>query len=297
MKSIDLSIKNLKSFKNNLSICLGYFDGIHIGHKKILECCSLKAKYEKAILTFSEPISNYIDNNKSKEILTSLTDRFRISSRYDLDYFIIFHIDKDFLNLSPLEYIDILKKMNVKEIFCGCDYRFGKSASGDINLLKQFFDVNVVDLYSVNGNKVSTQEIINKLKEGNIKTANELLGQHYQICGTVVSGHHNGEKFNIRTANIKFDANYVVPLFGVYKVIIYIDNRPYLAIANIGVHPTIDKEEKPILEVHIPSFNENIYGKNVYVEFLDFIRKEKKFETTNELINQINSDMKVVGLL
>lgn len=291
MKAVDLYLNNIQSFENGLSICLGYFDGVHLGHKKIINECSKTGKYEKAILTFSEPISNFIKTNKSKEVLTSLTDRFRIISRYNLDYYFVFHINKEFLDLSADEFINILQKLNVKEIFCGLDYRFGKGAEGDISLLKKFFIVHVVDTYLDNDKKVSSQDIIELLKEGNIKEANRLLGQNYQICGTIISGHHNGEKFGIRTANVKFDTNYVVPLYGVYKVIIYIDNMPYLAIANVGVHPTIDKEVKPILEVHIPSFEKDIYGKNVYVEFLDFIRKERKFNSTDELVHQIKEDL------
>lgn len=297
MKAVDLYLNKIESFENGLSICLGYFDGVHLGHKKIIEECSELGKYKKAILTFSEPVSNFINIHKSKEVLTSLTDRFRIVSRFNLDYYLIFHINKEFLNLSADDFIAILKGLNVKEVFCGLDYRFGKDATGNVSLLKKYFTVYVVDTYLENNKKVSSQDIIELLKEGNVKEANRLLGQNYQICGTVISGHHNGEKFGIRTANVKFDTNYVVPLYGVYKVIIYIDNIPYLAIANVGVHPTIDKENKPILEVHIPSFDKDIYGKNVYVEFLDFIREERKFDSTDELIDQIKRDLSKIKII
>ena len=294
MKSVDISLNSVINYKNGLSICLGYFDGVHLGHKKLIKQCEEKGRYEKAILTFSEPISHFLNVNKSKDVITSLTDRFRIVSRFNLDYYFIFHINKDFLNISPIEFIDILKKMNAKEIYCGNDYRFGKDAKGDIDLLKQYFDVNVVDMYLVDNKKISTQKIIDEIKNGYIESANAKLGQNYQICGTVVKGLHNGTKFGIKTANIKFDTNYVVPKNGVYKVIIYIDNMPYKAIANVGIHPTISSLENPILEVHILNYSNDVYGKNVYVEFLKFIREERKFSSTDELVNQIKKDMESI---
>lgn len=294
MKSVQLDLNNIKPVCDNLSICLGYFDGVHLGHKKLISFAKDNAKYPLGLLTFSCPVSEFIPNQKSKEIITSLTDRFRIISRFNLDYYFVLHINKDFLNYSSFEFIELLKKLNVKEIFIGNDYRYGKDRSGTIELLNEHFIVHVVDMVLENNEKISTQQIISLLKNGEIIEANHLLGQHYQMCGTIVEGHHNGEKFGIRTANVKLDANYVIPKYGVYKVIAYIDGVPYRAIANIGVHPSIDEEKKPLLEVHIPNYNSLDYGKNIYVEFLDFVRPERKFANTDELIKQIKKDIELV---
>ena len=139
--------------------------------------------------------------------------------------------------------------------------------------------------------KVSTQRIVSMLKDGNVKSANKLLGHNYLISGSIIEGHHNGEKFGIRTANVKMATNYVIPKLGVYKIIAYIDGLPHKAIANVGVHPTIDKEDFPLLEVHIPEYSSIDYSKSIMVEFLDFVREEKVFKSTDELIAQIKKDI------
>ena len=296
MKTIQISKENLISPSNALTMCLGYFDGVHLGHRQIIHKAVREGDYDLGVLTFDVPVSSLLENNKSKEVLTSLTDRFRVIDRLGIDYYFILHIDKDFLNMDAIEFIELLKKLNVKEIYVGEDYRFGKDRKGDINLLKKHFDVEVIKLLRYDGKKISSQEIIALLKEGKLEKSNALLGQNYSISGTVVEGRHNGEKLGIRTANVKPSINYVLPRFGVYKVIAYIEGVPHLAIANVGVHPTIVKEEEPLIEVHIPGYQNEDYGKAIMVEFLEFIRPEKTFKNKEELVNQVKSDIKKIGL-
>ena len=291
MKTLLISKDNLIAPSKSLSICLGYFDGVHLGHQKIIKKASESHKYETALLTFDKPVSSLLDNSKSKEVLTSLDDRFRLISRYGIDYYLVMSIDKEFLSLEADEFISLLKKMNVKEVFVGDDYHFGKDQKGDVSLLKKHFDVNVVEQVKLDDKKVSTQRIVSMLKDGDVKSANKLLGHNYLISGSIIEGHHNGEKFGIRTANVKMSTNYVIPKLGVYKIIAYIDGLPHKAIANVGVHPTIDKEDFPILEVHLPDYSSIDYSKSIMVEFLDFIREEKVFKSTDELIAQIKKDI------
>lgn len=292
MKTIQISKDNLVSPSKEITMCLGYFDGVHLGHRQIIHKAVREGEYDLGILTFDVPVSSLLENNKSKEVLTSLTDRFHIIDRLGVDYYFILHIDKDFLNMEPLEFIEMLKKLNVKEIYVGEDYRFGKDRKGDITLLKKYFPTEVIKLLKYEGKKISSQEIINLLKEGKVAKANSLLGQNYSISGTVVEGRHNGEKLGIRTANVKPSINYVLPRFGVYKVIAYIEGVPHLAIANVGVHPTIVKEEEPLIEVHIPNYENEDYGKSIMVEFLEFIRPEKTFKSAEELVKQVKDDIK-----
>ncbi len=296
MKTIQISVDNLIAPSESLTMCLGYFDGVHLGHKQIIHKAVREGDYDLGVLTFDVPVSSLLENSKSKEVLTSLTDRFRIIDRLGVDYYFVLHIDKDFLNMDPLEFIDILKKLNVKEIYVGEDYRFGKDRKGDINLLKQHFDVEVIKIFKYEGKKVSTQEIVSLIKAGKMKLANALLGQNYSISGTVVEGRHNGEKLGIRTANVKPSVNYVLPRFGVYKVIAYIEGVPHLAIANVGVHPTIVQEKEPLIEVHIPQYKNEDYGKSIMVEFLEFIRPEKTFKDKESLVKQVKEDIRKIGL-
>lgn len=291
MKTILIDNKSIVAPTQSLSICLGYFDGVHQGHKQIIRKAVKECDYDLGVLTFDTPISNYLDNSKSKEVLTSLTDRFRIIDRLGVDYYFIAHIDDEFLSMSALEFIEFLKKLNVKEVYVGEDYHFGKDKKGDVTLLKKYFYVEPIKLLKNDGKKISTQEIINLIKNGRISQANVLLGQNYSISGTIVEGRHNGEKLGIRTANVKMSDNYVIPRFGVYKVIAYIEGVPYRAIANVGVHPTIVKEEAPIIEVHIPNYNKLDYGKSIMVEFLEFIRPEKWFSSKEELVKQVREDI------
>lgn len=294
MKTIQISKDNLIAPSESLTICLGYFDGVHLGHKQIIHRAVREGEYDLGVLTFDVPVSSLLDNNKSKEVLTSLTDRFRIIDRLGVDYYFILHIDKDFLNMDPLEFINILKKLNVKEVYVGEDYRFGKDKKGDPELLKKYFSTEVIKLLRYDGKKISSQEIISLLKEGKMDKANALLGQNYAISGTVVEGHHNGEKLGIRTANVKPSVNYVLPRFGVYKVIAYIEGVPHIAIANVGVHPTIVEEKEPLIEVHIPHYKNEDYGKAIMVEFLEFIRPEKTFKDKEALVRQVKEDIRKI---
>lgn len=292
MKSYQLHLDDIKPIAKKMSICLGYFDGVHLGHQKIISEAVKNSKDPVGVLTFDKPVSYFLDNKKSKEVITSLNDRFRIIDRLGADYYLVLHINREFLDYSALDFIDILKKLNVSDIYVGDDYRFGKKQSGDVNLLKEHFNVHAISLLEIDNHKVSTQNIISLIKNGEVLKANKLLGHNYLINGIVIEGHHNGEKFGIRTMNIKLDSNYVIPRFGVYKVITYIDGVPHLSIANVGIHPTIDIEDMPLLEVHIPNFNEDTYGKAIYVEFIEFIRPELKFDNVDDLIAQIKSDIR-----
>ncbi len=291
MKSIQLYPEELIKNETEIAIILGYFDGVHCGHKEIINAAINKTDLPLALLTFDKPVSDLINNGKSKEVLTSLDDRFRIINRYGVDYYYVLHIDQTFLDKSPLEFIKFLKDLNVSEIYVGEDYRFGKNASGDIKLLKQHFKVTVVQIVSYKGKKISSQGIIQEIKNGNISYANALMGQNYLVNGTVVEGHHNGSLMGIKTANVKLDTNYVIPKFGVYKVIAYIDGISHLALTNVGIHPTIDEEKSPLIEVHIPGIDEKLYDKAIYIEFLEFIRPEIKFSSTELLIKQIQKDL------
>lgn len=288
-----LYIDNIEEINEPIAICLGYFDGLHLGHKKIINNAVQNRGLPIGILTFDVPVSSFIDNGKSNEVLTSLDDRFRILSHDDIKYYFVFHLSKEFLNLTPEEFIEkVLKKLNVTEVYIGEDYRFGKGHSGDIELLKKHFKVNVSPLVYIDNQKVSTQGTIKALKEGNIKEASSYLGRHYQVMGIIVEGQHLGGKIGFPTANIKLATNYVIPKYGVYKTIAFISGIPHISLTNVGVHPTINKREEPIIETHIPNYDSFDYNKTIYLEFVDFVRPEMKFESLNELVLQIEKDLK-----
>ena len=294
MKTILLDYKKPTERFDALSICLGYFDGVHLGHQTLIKYARKNAKHILGLLTFSKPISTLVDNGKTKEVLTSLDDRFKIISKLGVDFYFVAQVDKEFTKLTDLEFIEMLKRMNVKEIFVGRDFRYGTKAKGTISTLKDYFDVSVIDIENVNGEKVSTQKIDSLLLEGNIKEANDLLGHNYTVVGTIVSGTHIGTELGFPTLNLKLTDNYVLPKFGVYKTICYIDNVPHISITNVGVKPTVGDKFKPGIEVHLKDFKGEPKGDVVHLEFLKFVRPEMKFSSLEELKAQITKDVKEV---
>ena len=294
MKTILLDYKKPTERFDSLSMCLGYFDGVHLGHQALIKYARKNAKYTLGLLTFSKPISTLVDNGKIQQVLTSLDDRFKIISKLGVDFYFVTQVDKEFTKLSDIDFIEMLRKMNVKEIFVGKDFRYGAKAAGTISTLKDYFDVNVIDIENVNGEKVSTQKIGSLILEGNMNDANDLLGHNFSVVGTIVEGRHIGTEIGFPTLNLQLTDNYVLPKFGVYKTISYIDNVPHVSITNVGVKPTIADNLAPSIEVHLKDFKGEIKGDVVNLEFLKFIRPEMKFSSREELKEQIANDVKEV---
>ncbi len=280
--------------KEPISIVLGYFDGIHLGHQYLIKNAVKNAKFTTVLMTFSKPFALFLDNQKSPAILTSLDDRFRIVSRMGIDSFYVLENDENFMNLSPLSFIKMLQKMNVKEVFCGSDFRFGKNREGTPDLLKEYFDTNVTDLLLDHNEKISARDIKYLIEQGNIKEANRLLGHNYLISGSVIHGNEIGRTLGVRTMNVKPSDSYVIPRFGVYKTIAYIEGIPHRSITNVGVKPTIDDSKKVSIEIHVENYVKENYSETIQVEFLDFVRPEKKFSSLEELQKQIESDIRFV---
>lgn len=292
MKTITAPYRKVKSCEKPSAICLGYFDGLHIGHQFLINYAKEHSKLPVGVLTFDQPISKFINNGKSQEMLTSLTDRFEAISKLNVDFFYIFQIDKRFINLTDEKFIILLNKMNIKEVYVGEDYRYGKNASGTIEKLAKNFKVTVVDIKNVNNEKVDTQKIISYIKEGNIFDANSLLGKNYKISGEIIKGQQIGTKIGFPTINIKRDIDYVVPKFGVYKTVTYVDNVAYASITNIGNKPTVNKTKEFTIETHLINFSGEIQNKHIEIEFVDFIRPEVKFDSLEDLKKQIALDVR-----
>ncbi|MCQ2792791.1 MAG: riboflavin biosynthesis protein RibF, partial [Bacilli bacterium] len=274
---INASLTNAPKIKHKLCLCLGNFDGVHLAHQRLINEAKITSDDQIAIITFD-------GNIKGKENLTSLDDRLRLFKAIGIEYVFIFPFNHKFKNLScetfKKKFLDVIKPTT---LIAGNDFKFGKNRKGDIAYLRKYYHVHVVDFLKKNNRKISSKDIIAFIKDGNIKKANEYLGRAYQIKGKVVSGYHKGAQLNFPTANIKIDKDYVIPRYGVYKVITYILGIPRLGIANVGVHPTVNQLKEAILEVHILNFKGDLYRKDIYVEFVDFVRPEKKFKSEKEL--------------
>ena len=289
-----------KSYKNSV-IAIGNFDGIHIGHKKVLNAAYKKAKKLKkkfGLLTF-EPVPVMFFN---KEIinhrLDTLPQKIYNLKKEKLDFVIIQKFNKRFSKLSYQDFIYkvLYKKIKCNYLYVSKNFKFGKKRKGDVSKLKifekKYFFKTIITPPLKKKKKTISSTIIRKyLKSGEIKKANNLLNRKWEITGKVIKGSRRGRKIGFPTCNILLK-QYVIPKFGVYAVNVKIDKIFKKGIANVG-HRTTFNGKKLLLEVNIFGIKKNLYNKNINVIFNKFIRPEKKFKNIIELKNQIRKDIKL----
>lgn len=290
MKVQEIQLNDITSFNDGLSLCLGYFDGLHIGHKKLVDA-AINGNYHPALLTLQ--IDDDI-NIKYKKKITTIEDKIEILNDWGIDYLLILKFDLIIKNLSPEEFVEnIIIKLNAKEVIVGSDFKFGRNAEGNVETLRKLsnnrYKTICVSKVKLDNKKISSREIISAIEDGNVIKAKELLGRYYSITSKVSKGYHFGNTQNFPTANLQIN-DYVAPKNGVYATIVEVDYKFYLSITNVGIHPTINQLNKPIIETHIINFNQDIYDKKVRVFFLDFIRGEMKFPSIKELYKQLEND-------
>ncbi len=287
MKIIELDNEYVN--KEKIALCLGYFDGLHKGHQ-VLIAEATKSGYKVGILTFDISPKQFI-NKKNKEVILDENTRNELLEKMKVDYLYIQKFNESFSKMSPSEFINYLKRFNPSLLVVGYDYRFGFNADGNVSLLKQYFNVAEVEQIKDDNGKYATSRLIDSLSKSNIKDVTNVLGRPYSIIGEVINGLQNGRKIGFKTANLKLITSYYLPKNGVYACYAYVNNKKYCSMVNIGVHPTIQKLNNPIIEVHIIDFDENIYGSTLKIDFIDFIREEKKFLSIEELKIQLEKDV------
>lgn len=184
----------------------------------------------------------------------------------------------------------MLKFIGVKRFLCGNDFRFGKDRKGDINTLVRYFHTKIITDITHNGKRISSTLIKEKIKNGDISNANIMLNKNYHIKGKVIKGNQMGRTLGYKTANIKPD-NIIIPAPGVYITKVKIGLLNHLSLTNIGYNPTINKQDNLRIETHIINFNREIYGKNIKIQFIKYLRAEQKFNTKEELIAQLEDDI------
>ncbi len=285
----------------NACLGLGFFDGVHFAHNRMIkELVEIsKRNYAKSvILTFkTSPAEMFV---KSVKYLTTRIEREDLISNLGVDYMIELDFDKHLSNVSAEDYLKMLYKyFTPKYILTGFNHTFGNGKSGDSQFLKNNkekfgYIYKEISPVKIEGEIVSSTLIKNYLKKGDIKKANQLLGHDYNISGNVIKGNMIGRTIGFPTANIMYPDNKAEIPFGVYKVKAKIDNNIYpKALMNYGKKPTVNNgENKPVAEVHIIGFNSDIYGKTISISVIDKIRDEKKFGSLEELKKQINEDLK-----
>lgn len=281
-----------------LSIALGMFDGVHRGHQKIIEQAVKSAKeknIKSAVITFTNHPKTVLLPNYQMELITDNNVKANIIESLGVDYLFFIDFNKDFADIEDVDFIKFLKnKFKSRVISCGFNYTFGKYGKGNPILLNYYrdklnYEVNVVEKLTLNNLRISSTAIREKFRAGNIKDANQLLGYNYFCIGRVNEGKKIGNKLGFATANIKIPHNLCLKN-GVYITLTYINNKVYPSISNVGYTPTIKIKDR-VIETHIIDFKDDIYGEEIRVEFLDFIRDERKFDSIEALKDRVFKDL------
>ncbi len=294
--------ENLKDYNSTKPsvITIGTFDGVHIGHKKIinqLTSISSKNNLISILLSFFPHPKMVLQNDKELKLINTIQEKEGLLNSLNLDYLIIKEFTKEFSRLSALEFVrDILvNKLNAKHIIIGYDHHFGRNRTANIEQLKEFgelYDFKVTEILAqdIDDIAISSTKIRKALINGEITLANKFLGYNFFFSGNVVHGNNIGKTISFPTANIKIDAPYkLVPKNGVYIVKTTIDNQITFGMMNIGYNPTFNGKQKSI-EIHFINFNKNIYDKTLTIEMILRIRNEIKFNTVDDLKKQLEQD-------
>ncbi len=278
-------------------LALGYFDSVHLGHRKLIETANNYAKSHGlscAVVTFSNNAYK-IFNRTGKNVYT-YTERCGILDGM-CDYVLPIRFDTQLKNCPAEKFLDdLFSKYKVKAVVCGYDYLFGAGAKGDSELLKAYcaahgVDCTVMDKFEIGGNRVSTSEIKELLARGDIEAANSYLGEPFFLTGKVVHGRGAGRMFDIPTANMKLPIDKLVPKTGVYGSTVDIDGKTYVGATNIGGRPTFELS-KIVVETMIADFSDTVYDKTITVRLHKYLRPTVKFETPSELSKQVHADIK-----
>lgn len=291
MEIVRFTLASLPKKRESLSLALGNFDGLHRGHQSLFVHTSMESTGDAGALFFARPFGK-------GPYLTSVEDKIRLALNSHLDVIYVLDNDDSFFSLSPEVFIcDVLKPLGTARVVVGEDFRFGKDGAGDIETLKDHFQVDVVPMVTHEGKKIASRDIKALLEEGKVDLAAEMLGKPYEVSGIISEGFHNGEKLGFPTANISSSFDYVLPGPGVYCGVCYVSGVAYRAMVNVGVNPTIGKLVRPIIEAHLLDFDKRCYGKTIYCSFLRKIRDEVKFATLDELKEQLKKDEASVRMM
>ena len=281
-------------------ITIGTFDGVHIGHQKIIQRLTKTASdknLESVILTFFPHPRMVLQSHLNIKLLNTIEERQKVLSHLGLDHLVIKTFTKDFSRLSAFNFVKqiLVDQLNAKHIIIGYDHRFGKNRGADINDLKTYgeefgFIVEEISVQDIEDVAVSSTKIRKALDVGNITVANSYLGYNYFLTGSIIKGKGLGKQIEFPTANLYIKEDYkLIPKNGVYVAKTEINGKTVYGMMNIGVNPTVNGTEQSI-EIHLFDFDKDIYGQHLKIELLERLRNEYKFESVELLKTQLNQD-------
>jgi riboflavin kinase/FMN adenylyltransferase len=295
------SISELSRLPGPLFLAIGVFDGVHRGHQAVISTSAKHAQVAAGtpvVVTFDPHPEKILRPEAAPHLLTATRHKIGLIREVGVDHLLIITFDKQFAATEPEEFVQQLAKHSkpLREICVGHEWSFGKNRRGNLELLKKLgaeFDFEVVGIppVSVNGQPVSSTTIRKAIEEGDLPKAAAMLGREYTILGTVVRGDNLGKKIGFPTANLSAH-NEQFPPNGVYLARATLDGMVYPGVVNLGYRPTVSSEKQRVLEIHLFDFARDIYGNDLEVHFIRYLRPEKKFETVEALARQIEADVK-----
>ena len=296
------SISELSKLRGPLFLAIGVFDGVHLGHQAVISTSAQHARAANGtavVVTFDPHPEKVLRPKTAPHLLTATPHKIALIRDLGMAHLLIITFDKQFAATEPEEFVHELVEhsKSLREICVGHEWSFGKNRRGNLKLLNQFgarFDFGVVGIppVTVNGELVSSTTIRKAVETGDLAKAAQMLGREYTVLGTVVSGDNRGKKIGFPTANLSAH-NEQFPPNGVYFAEAKLEGVIYPGVVNLGYRPTVDtRKSERILEIHLFDFDHDIYGKDLEVRFIRYLRPEKKFESVEALARQIEADVK-----
>tara|TARA_R110001592_G_scaffold25914_4_gene97859 strand:- start:54 stop:989 length:936 start_codon:yes stop_codon:yes gene_type:complete len=295
-------VKNIQLYKSGepTVVTIGTFDGVHIGHQKIINRLiktAQKDDLKSVILTFFPHPRMVLQKDSHIKLINTIDERRQILEALGIDYLLVKKFTAAFSRLSAQDFVKqvLVDKLNAKKVIIGYDHRFGRNRNANIADLKKFadlyhFEVEEISAQDINDVSVSSTKIRKALLEGDIAKANAYLGYHFMLTGTVIEGKGLGKQLEYPTANIQIKEDYkLIPKHGSYVVNTIINKKVVYGMMNIGMNPTVNGENESI-EVHFFDFDKNIYNKKIQINLLSRIRDEYKFDSVESLKLQLKKD-------
>ena len=293
---------NINEFncKKSTIITIGTFDGVHLGHQKILKKLNVEAKnnrLESSVLTFFPHPRTILNPDSSLKLINTIEERISLFKKSKIDNLIVHPFTKEFSEFDSEDYVKniLVDQLKAKIVLIGYDHKFGKNRTADINNLKEYgikynFEVIEIKAEEINDIAISSTKIRNSIKEGDIQLTNSYLGYEFSFFGKVVKGNSIGKTLGFPTANIKIGTDLkLIPKNGVYLISTIINQKIIFGMMNIGIKPTTNENTKSI-EVNLFDFNQDLYDTNITIYIKQFLREEIKFDSLNELKLQIEKD-------
>jgi len=295
------SIPELERLRGPLFLAIGVFDGVHRGHQAVISTSAEHARAASGtpvVVTFDPHPEKVLRPESAPHLLSATQHKIALIRALGVEHLLIINFDKQFAATEPEDFVQqlVTHSKPLREICVGHEWSFGKKRRGNLDLLKKLganmnFDVVGILPVKINGAVVSSTAIRQAIEKGDLTKAAEMLGHEYTILGTVTRGDNLGKKIGFPTANLSAHSEQFPPN-GVYAAEARIDGELYRGVINLGIRPTVSSgKSERVLEIHLFDFNRDIYGRDVEVRFLKFLRPEKKFENLDALVHQIRQDV------